>query len=54
MFYGFVTLRSPYAPPRFPDAKTITLWNALSHPNILSLTGVRADTSEGEFITISE
>ena len=34
--------------------KEVVLWNIVSHPNILKLVGVRGDTDQGQFITISE
>ena len=34
--------------------KEVLLWEPLSHPNILKLIGVRADTKKGLFVTVSE
>ena len=34
--------------------KEVILWNVLSHPNILKLTGVQGDMEKGQFVTVSE
>ena len=34
--------------------KEVVLWNTLSHPNILKLTGVQGDMDKGQFVAISE
>ena len=34
--------------------KEVVLWSALSHPNVLKLTGVQGDMEKGQFVTVSE
>ena len=34
--------------------KGVILWNALTHPNILKLTGVLGDIDKGQFAIVSE
>ena len=39
-------------PQRF--CRTVALWNALSHPNVLKFVGVQGDMDKGQFTIVSE